>query len=65
MSKKTTERVKRDADIDRLLDDDCLNQLLDTVDKKHQNGGIFKDVTHHKQTRLVMETLSEEELVDG
>ena len=60
-TKKKTDRIKRDAEIDSLLDDgeDFLNELLNNVDHKHKNGGIFEDVKHHTQ---VMQDFTEEEL---
>ena len=61
-SKKKTVRMKRDDAIDALLDDSCLESLLEHVDEKHQNGGIFIDVAHHKNTQMCMKALTEEEL---
>ena len=65
MSKKKTRRLKCDDRIDALLEDTALDDLLERVDKKHQNGGIFNDVDHHKRTQISMIALTEEELEDG
>lgn len=65
-TKKDTDRLKRDERIEALLGEgeDCLNKLLDRVDQKHANGGIFNNVEHHRATQMCIQTLSEDELAD-
>ncbi len=62
--KKKTDRMLRDDQLEDLdkESDRCLQMLLQNVAHKHQNGGIFEDEEHHKQTRLRMKELSEENL---
>ncbi len=56
-TKKKTDRIKRDTEIDTLLDDgeELLNNLLVSVDKRHQNGGIFENKDHHKMVLKAVE----------
>ena len=62
MLKKKTGRIQRDDAIDALLEDSSLDELLDRVEKKHLNGGVFADVAHHKRTQVCITALTEEEL---
>jgi len=67
MSKKKTDRLKREQQLEALETESeaCLNTLINNIDHKHQNGGIFDDVAHHKRTQVCMKALTKEELEDG
>ena len=65
--KKKTDRLQREKQLEALETEGeaCLNILINNVDQKHQNGGIFDDVAHHKRTQVCMQAMTEEELEDG
>lgn len=65
--KKKTDRMLRDEKLENLEEesDRCLEALLQNVAHKHENGGVFENKEHHKQTCLEMKVISEEDLDGG
>ena len=66
-SKQKTARLKREKQLEALETEGeaCLDKLINNIGHKHQNGGIFDDVAHHRRTQICMQSLNEEELEDG
>jgi len=63
---KETKRLQRDALIKLLEEeqDQKLEDLIEVVKEKHENGGLIKDLSHYKKTQICIQALTEEEL-DG
>ena len=49
---KETKRLQRDALIKLLEEeqDQKLEDLIEVVKEKHENGGLIKDLSHYKKT---------------
>ena len=62
MSKKKTDRLAREKLIQDLIStqDEHLEELIKTTEKKHANGGIFKTKKEYRQTQLCYEAFKEE-----
>lgn len=66
MDRKATARAERAKLIAALLEDqdDHLEKLIETTEKKHANGGLIKSPESYQKTQLCIQAFSEEEL-DG
>lgn len=64
MDKKATARAERAKLIAALLEDqdENLEKLIETTEKKHANGGLIKNQEQYKNTQMCVQAFTEEEL---
>lgn len=64
MDKKATARAERAKLIAALLEDqdENLEKLIETTEKKHANGGLLKSPEQYRKTKMCVQTFTEEDL---